>query len=210
MYMKKATSLENINIFISSAAGRFDIPAVKGVKQLPDLDWVGFNYARSMSGSRKNNGIMFYLDDYQFSVVWNNPKRYISVMQRFGAVMSPDFSMYTNMPIALQLYNHYRRMWCAAYWEANGIKVVPCICWSDERSFDFCFCGQPQGGIVSVSTVGTQRYAESRENFSRGYEKMVEILSPQKVLIYGKILDFMGDEAVSIGCFTDKFKVLTK
>lgn len=151
-------------------------------------------------------GVMFYLDDYRFSAVWNQPQRYIAMLKRFGAVMSPDFSMYTNTPLALQIYNHYRRMWCGAYWQSQEITVIPCICWSDERSFNFCFDGQPCKSIVSVSTVGTQRYAESKMKFQNGYEKMMEILMPKKVLVYGRILGFMGDEAVSIGCFTDKFK----
>lgn len=204
---KKMTALENINILIfEDIRGHFDIPAAHGTEELPVLEWVDFSSARSMPGNNSGKGIMFYLDDYRFSSVWNQPQKYISLLKRFGAVMSPDFSMYTDMPLAIQLYNHYRRMWCSAYWEAHGIKVIPCICWSDERSFDFCFDGQPHSSIVSVSTVGTQRYAQSKENFRRGYEKMIKTLTPKKVLVYGRVLDFMGDEAIDIGCFTDKFR----
>lgn len=186
--------------------GRFDIPVIHGMHDVPDLKWTTFNYARSMDGYHKDKGVMFYLNDYQFSAVWNQPQKYMPLFRRFGAVMAPDFSYYTDMPKALQIYNHYRRMWCAAYWETNGIKVVPCICWSNESSFEWCFDGQPTESIVSVSTVGTQRYAESMELFRNGYEKMIDFLRPSKVLVYGRLLDFMGDEAVGIGCFTDKFK----
>ena len=203
----RMTALENLHIFSpDDVSGYFDIPKVHGVRKLPDIEWTTFNYARSMDGYHKDKGVMFYLNDYQFSAVWNQPQKYVPLLRCFGAVMAPDFSYYTDMPKALQFYNHYRRMWCAAYWQANGIKVVPCICWSNESSFEWCFDGQPTESIVSVSTVGTQRYAESMELFRNGYEKMIEILRPSKVLVYGRILDFMGDEAVGIGCFTDKFK----
>ena len=203
----RVTALENIHIFNPvNVTGHFDIPVIHGVHDVPDLKWITFNHARSMDGWHKDTGVMFYIHDYQFSAVWNQAQKYVPLFQRFGAVMAPDFSYYTDMPTALQIYNHYRRMWCAAYWQANGIKVVPCICWSDGKSFDWCFDGQPTESIVSVSTVGTQRYADSMELFRNGYERMIDFLRPSKVLVYGRILDFMGDEAVGIGCFTDKFK----
>ena len=203
----RMTALENLHIFSpDDVSGYFDIPKVHGVRKLPEIEWTTFNYARSMDGYRKDKGVMFYLNDYQFSAVWNQPQKYVPLLRRFGAVMAPDFSYYTDMPKALQIYNHYRRMWCAAYWETNGIKVVPCICWSNESSFEWCFDGQPTESIVSVSTVGTQRYADSMELFRNGYEKMIDFLRPSKVLVYGRLLDFMGDEAIGIGCFTDKFK----
>lgn len=191
----RMTALENLHVFSpDDVSGYFDIPKVHGVRELPDIEWTTFNYARSMDGYHKNKGVMFYLNDYQFSAVWNQPQKYVPLLRRFGAVMAPDFSYYTDI------------MWCAAYWQANGIKVVPCICWSNENSFNWCFDGQPTESIVSVSTVGTQRYAESMELFRNGYEKMIEVLRPSKVLVYGRLLDFMGDEAIGIGCFTDKFK----
>ena len=203
----RMTALESLHIFNpDDVSGYFDIPIVHGVRKLPDIEWTTFNYARSMDGYHKDKGVMFYLNDYQFSAVWNQTQKYVPLLRRFGAVMAPDFSYYTDMPKALQIYNHYRRMWCAAYWQANGIKVVPCICWSNESSCEWSFDGQPTESIVSVSTVGTQRYVESMELFRNGYEKMIEILRPSKVLVYGRLLDFMGDEAIDIGCFTDKFK----
>lgn len=203
----KFSALENMAVYNPEVVfGQYDIPVIRGVKTVSDLEWVGFNYARSMNGTHKDKGVIFYLDDYQFSAVWNSPKRYVPVLKRFGAVLAPDFSMFTDMPLSLQIYNHYRRMWCAAYWQQCGIKVIPCICWSDERSFKFCFDGQPSESIVSVSTVGTQNNANSKELFRAGYERMMCELEPSKVLVYGKVLDFMGDEAVGIGCYTEKFR----
>ncbi len=34
-----------------------------------------------------------------------------------------DFSMYTEMPVALQLYNCFRNRWTGAYLQQNGITV---------------------------------------------------------------------------------------
>lgn len=56
----------------------------------------------------------------------------------------------------------------------HGMTVYPSVSWSDERSYDWCFDGDPVGGIVAVSSVGTQQNKESKRLFLRGYEEMMK------------------------------------
>lgn len=88
----------------------------------------------------------FFLDDCQFNRCWNNPDRYVEILKRFKCVLSSDFSLFTDFPKALQIYNHYRKHWLGAYWQMHGIEVIPTLCWSDEESFAWCFDGEPVGG----------------------------------------------------------------
>lgn len=97
-------------------------------------------------------------------------------------MLSPDFSLYTDFPVAMQIYNHYRKHWLGAYWQSLGIKVIPTICWSDDSSFDWCFDGEPVGGVVAVSSVGTQNSRTAKAAFLRGYEAMCERLSPSEII----------------------------
>ena len=60
--------------------------------------------------------------------------------------------MYLEMPYALQIYNTFRNRWCGAYLSDKGIKVIPTVSWSDEKSIEFCFKGIEKGSIVAVST----------------------------------------------------------
>ena len=76
---------------------------------------------------------------------------YVSMLQDFKCVMSPDFSTYTDFPKALQVYNHFRKHWIGAYMQMNGIDVIPTISWSDKESFSWCFDGEPVGGVVAVA-----------------------------------------------------------
>lgn len=128
-----------------------------------------------------------FVDDYQFIRYWNQPDRYILTLQKFKAVCSPDFSAYTDMPLAMQIYNHYRKHWLAAYWQMHGIVVYPTISWSTPDSYDWCFDGEPVGGIVAVSSVGTQKSKESKQLFLQGYEEMMKRLAPKWVIFYGKV-----------------------
>lgn len=69
----------------------------------------------------------------------------------------------------------------------HGMTVYPTISWSDEHSYDWCFDGEPVGGVVAVSSVGTQQNKESKRLFLRGYEEMMKRLSPEWVIFYGKV-----------------------
>ena len=52
---------------------------------------------------------------FRFESIYKNPDDKIERLKEFNAVLSPDFSMYTEMPVALQLYNCFRNRWTGAY-----------------------------------------------------------------------------------------------
>lgn len=152
---------------------------------LSEPDVIGFNYA--IGEKHPENKILhFYLDDYQFMRVWDNPNKYVPVLRRFKAVLAPDFSLYSDFPKVVQMYNHYRKQWCGAYWQENGIKVIPTICWSDESSFEWCFDGVPHNSLICISTVGGFKTKKSKEAWLKGYHKCLEALDPTKILLFGE------------------------
>lgn len=66
----------------------------------------------------------------------------------------PDFSMYSDLPLAIQIYNTFRRRWCGAFWQEQGLNVIPSVCWGTSESYDFCFEGIEKGSIVAVLSFG--------------------------------------------------------
>ena len=83
----------------------------------------------------------------------------------------------------LQMYNTFKNRWCGAYWQSLGLRVIPTISWSDERSFDFCFEGIEENSIVAISTHGNHR---AKEGFMLGYNKMLQKIKPCAIICYGK------------------------
>ncbi len=162
-------NFENCDKGIFPGVGPYDIPIIEQEKGLrvDKLEWIPFNYAKTAQ-DRQGKGVHFYLDDYQFVRLWNRPDAYIPLLRQFAAVASPDFSTYADMPVALQIYNHFRKHWLAAYWQQHDVRVIPTISWSTPDSYVWCFDGEPVGGIVSVSSVGTQRDAAAKQLFSQG------------------------------------------
>lgn len=186
-YREKRGAYLNCEKRIFSGTGPYDFPVMEPVDvDISGCQVIGFNYA--IGAIRPEDKVVhFYLDDYQFERVWNNPDRYITLLSGFKAVFAPDFSMYTDFPKAVQIFNHYRKMWCAAYWQEHGIRVIPTICWSDEESFDWCFDGIPKHSLVCISTVGGfGNHEDNKAAWLKGYEKCLEVLDPSRIIIFGK------------------------
>ena len=122
--------------------------------------------------------VHFHIQDFKFERIWNEPDKYIPMLQRYRGIISPDFSMYTDMPVPLQQYNHYRNNWVARYCQVNGIKVVPSITFSDERSYSWCFDGLPTHSVLWINTIGPLRDPEARPLFFKGLTAAIETLQP--------------------------------
>ncbi len=206
---KQERNYENLNRRRYTGTGDYDIPPIL-VDYEPVTQWIGFNYARTYTRSKRDirmYGLHFFVDDYQFNRLWSKPDNYIDILRKFGAVCSPDFSTYVDYPKALQIYNHYRKHWLGAYWQDSKIRVIPTISWSDHSSYEWCFDGEPRGGTVAISSVGTQMNKLARQLFLDGYEEMIRRLHPASILLYGNApADLKNeDKLVTIGAFQDKF-----
>lgn len=186
-----------------SGVGEYDIPQIIGVDDVQVKEWIPFNYVLTCKEPQEK-GVHFFLDDYQFERVWNNIDKYTEVLQRIKAVMSPDFSMFTVNPKALQIYQHFRKHFIGAYWQANGLTVIPTINWADEKSFEWCFDGEPTNSIVAISTVGSMNSKANKEGFYKGYEEMKKQLHPKKILCYGTVPEEIKNEVQGIGCHWER------
>lgn len=206
--MYKATrDWENLERAFFVADNEFNIPKLRAVKDCAIENWIGFNYAKSTDrDERQIHGVHFYLDDYQFTRVWNDPDRYSEMLFEFGAVSSPDFSMYTDFPKAIQVYNCYRSHWLGRYWQDKGISVIPNIVWSDHASYDYCFDGDPVESVVMVSSTGTQGNKKSKQLFIDGYKEMMARLRPVKIYIYGAVPDECFGNIVHISTFAEQLE----
>ena len=185
--------------------GKYDIPKLKPVTRLPEIrEWIGFNYVLSDT-EPEGKGVHFFVNDYQFERLWNNPEKYVEKLSKYAAVCTPDFSPYADMPLATQIFNHYRKHWVGAYLQANGVTVIPTIRASrDERSLDFFLDGEPKGGIVCISSMWT-RDADARKYFiEKEYKTMYETLKPKKIFVYGKEIESLEGDIEYIENFTTK------
>ena len=176
----QAYNLELFNPY--NCDGKYQMPIIENDNYIPS-DLIGFNYAKT--NENKNVGIHFYLDDYQFERIWNNPSEYIEILEDYECILSPDFSLYMDMPYSMKIWNVYRSRLIGQYYQSMGIKVIPTISWAEEETFEFCFDGIPEGSVVSISTIGVKRDKNALDIWTKGMDAMIEKIKPSTIIVYG-------------------------
>ena len=188
----------NLDIVSCADCGRDGFPKLPKTDAKP-VELQGFNYAKSTPNEQKRGkGCHFFIDDYQFERLWSQPSAYLEALRGYDCVLTPDFSLYMDMPDAMQQWNRYRSAALGRYWAENGLTVVPTLSWAQRSSYRFCFKGIPKHSTVATSTVGVARDRDAQKVWHDGMREAMRRLEPSRVLLYGKNMgfDFGGCEVV--------------
>lgn len=143
----------------------------------------------------KKKGVHFFVDDYRFSGIYNNPEHSLKRYSQYDFLLTPDFSTYADMDLWRQLESVAKNRWVGAYWQSKGLTVIPTISWGNARSFGFCFDGVEQCSTVAVGMIGCK---QSRIGFMRGYNEMLERLQPEKIIVFGSPFPEMKGNIVPV------------
>jgi hypothetical protein len=151
----------------------------------------------------KKKGVHFFVDDYRFNGIYDNPERTFERYSQYAFLLSPDFSTYADMDLWRQLESVAKNRWVGAYWQSKGMTVIPTVSWSDARSFEFCFDGIEQGSIVALGMIGCK---QAKFQFMRGYNEMIKRIQPSKIICFGTpfpemqgnviVIDYMSSRKV--------------
>lgn len=189
---KAERSWQNTQISVFDSASPYGIPAMAPVEPVPDgIVWEGFNYALTETAPA-GKGLHFFLDDYQFERVWASPDRYLDLLSRFDYVIAPDFSQYGDWPGALNLYNHYRKMWCAAYWQECGIRVVPYVIYREDLAA-WALDGIPANAPICMSSVSDMNKKHRVSQLREEVEYVLDTLHPSQLLWYGAAPEWLRE-----------------
>ena len=182
----------NLELISDNLSGKYDIPKISSGYEMPPKTLLPFNMAKGCCDSE--SAIHFFVDDYQFERVWRSPMRYVELLRQFQCVLSPDFNLYTDMPLAMKIWNVYRSRLIGSFWQKQGLNVVPTLQWAEPQTYDFCFSGIEPGGMVAVSTLGAAKHRVSKCFWQSGMAEAVRRLKPITILCYGEPIPFdFGD-----------------
>lgn len=164
--------------------GKYGMPIIK--KQEIDLDKIdlwGYTKTKPNDEENKDKTIHFFTYDWNFENVFDKPEKAMEKLDQYYALLSPEFSLYWDMPKAVQIYNTFKNRWCGAFWQKMGKIVIPTVCCAGEESYDFCFDGIEEGSVVAISTYRREQY---KQEILRSYNKMLEVIKPTAIIIYGE------------------------
>lgn len=182
----KSFIFRNSDLFLRNefeTCGEWELPLVK--KQSLDLDSVELISYSDISDHDMNNlhkGVHFFVDDYRFESVYRNPERSLERLRKYRFVLTPDYSLYSEMNLWRQIESIGKSRWVGAYWQDKDLTVIPTISWAQSQSYRFCFGAVEKNSIVAVGMIGCK---QNRLAFMRGYNTMLEAIDPSAVIVFG-------------------------
>ena len=176
--------------------GNFGMPIIRKQKiNLTKVELIGYDQIKNGDTKNANKFVHFFLDDYKFEVIWNAPEPRLEKLSQYEGVLSPQFSTYYTMPVALQIYNTFRSRWCGAYLQSKGLKVIPTVSWGLPQSYWYCFDGIEKGSVVAVSTLGVKK---EKDFFMQGYNEMLRRIEPNAIICYCEPFEEMEGNIIKI------------
>ncbi|MGN1222812.1 MAG: DUF4417 domain-containing protein [Christensenellales bacterium] len=179
--------------------GKYGMPLIK--KQEIDLDKIDlwcYTKTKLQDEDNKHKTIHFFTYDWLFENVYEKPELAMEKLSQYYAILSPEFSLYWDMPRALQIYSTFKNRWCGAFWQKQGMKVIPTLSWGSIPCLEFCFDGIEKGSVVAVSTYTRE---DNKDGFMLGYNKMLEIIEPSAIICYGTPFPEMNGNIKAIDPF---------
>ena len=189
----------------SNLRGIPDMKAFTAVdREMKLISWKNTKYNATKN---LDKGVHFFADDQDFERVYNKPEPAAKKLAQYKYILTPDFSMYTDMPLVVQENNVFRNRWCGAFWQQDcGLDfVIPTVCWSTPESYEFAFLGLEKGTAVALSTIGTNN-KETKSLFLAGYNELIRQVEPIAIYCYGTPFTEMQGEIITIPYIFDDFK----
>lgn len=177
--------------------GKFGIPIVK--KQdisLENLSLIACSDTQNnASENSKKSGVHFFVDDYRFEGIYKNPEKSLRKYSQYAFLLTPDYSTYSEMNTWRQIESVAHSRWVGAFWQNQGLNVIPTVTWSTPTSFEFCFDGIEKNSIVAIGMIGCKK---NRSAFMSGYNEMLRRIDPVSIICFGKPFDDMQGNIVSV------------
>lgn len=172
--------------------GFFEIPLIKNPEQIviPNA-LIPFS---KMNRSKKHlEFVCFYENDIKFRDILISTRENLKKLKMFPGVISPDCSLYYDMPFVLQMTNLYLNHQIGHYLQENGVYVIPNVRFGDERTYKriipseppFAFMGLEKNGIYSIGTYGCCKSSEYKFHLKEGIRSFIKEIEPEILLVYG-------------------------
>ena len=178
-------------------AGKWQLPFIRKQElDLSNIQLIAISDTKyNDTELNRNKGVHYFVDDYRFDVTYNNPEKALVRISQYAFTFTPDFSTYSDMNYWRQLESVAHSRWCGAFWQDQGLTVIPTISWSTPDSYDFCFDSVEKGSIVAIGMIGCKH---SKTDFLSGYKEMLYRIEPSSIICFGKPFMEMAGNIVEV------------
>ena len=201
LILNKQDILNDLEYIDSSAP--FPMPKVQKVNPF-DLPSIATPFSKALNGSNKDLVLVFYEPDTNFARILHNPKRYVEPLKRFTCVVGPDFSQKIGMTPFVNFHNHWWNMALTAYFQSQGVHMIPNVTWSNPASYSYAFVGIPKHSVIAINCTGIKGNHAAMYLWRKGYEKALRVLEPNLIIRYG---DKMPGEREDISVYYENINL---
>ena len=172
--------------------GMLEIPTIKANKEII-IPKAMIPFSERSKSADFSEFVCFYEHDIKFRNILTATKEQLASLKKFAGVISPDCSLYYDMPLVLQMTNTYLNRQIGHYLQTKGIYVVPNVRWGDERTYTriipteppFSFLGLEKHGIYSLGTYGCCKTSEYKYHLREGLRSFIKEIEPNIICVYG-------------------------
>ena len=110
---------------------------------------------------------------------------FLRKIEKYDGIISPDYSIYVDLPLSAQIWNIYRDRVIYAWLYELGYKVIFNLRWGDYRTYNIVFNGIEKHGTVAIGSHGLIKNPENRQIFMDGFKEMIKRIEPKEIILYG-------------------------
>lgn len=155
-----------------------------------------FNVAYSTGNF--NCTVHFFIDDLLFIRVLRNPEKYLDFFKNCHSVIGTDLSQYSDMSAEDRYYSAYINRAISAYFQQNGVRLIPNVTWSLPDSYYYSWSSMPSHSVIAINCKGIMQHDASIYLWKKGYTAACMTLCPSHIVRYGSI---MPDENTAISLY---------
>ena len=189
-----------------SFEGDYDMPVIGCFDDISKIDYLSLYSDLQDYQKTDNTCLCFYQYDHVFdgthglynSIIYQDEKRLENFKERFKNIkyiIGPDYSLFGDFPIALQIFNIYKSRVCMAWLKDNtNAIIIPNIRWTFDFSYGFAFDGIMKGSNIAISILGQIRDKDNRKMFFDGFKEAINRIEPKTIVAYGFVNESNFDD----------------
>ena len=201
LVLNKQDILDNVEFL--TGPGQLPIPIVKRVEPF-ELPLQALPFSKVINKNNKDLMVVFYEPDTHFARVLHNPKRYVEPLKKFSCVVGPDFSQKIGMNEFMRYSNNWWNKTLTAFYQSQGVFMIPNVTWSDPASYAYAFSGIPKHSVIAINCTGIKGSHAAMYLWRKGYEEALRVLEPILIIRYG---DRMPGEREDISVYYENINL---
>lgn len=164
--------------------GKYQIPQMQHTNA-PNFEEVrAFTRASEISRPEKF-ALHGWVDDFKLEPLRNNPGRYIKRFSAYAAVITPDFSVLSEMPPQERIRAVWNSRAIGRYFQSRGLTVIPTVRWATMSDLIFSLEGLPKHSTIAISSQGLLRDRGLKRVFINGIGTVIDQLELENLVFYG-------------------------